>query len=127
MTKEQYETEITDLTLRRERIKSELMQKYALRANRLHRYIAYKEGTSVGERLELDAEIASLEADRQSSKVQLMTLKAEARELRSKSFHVHLMDVMKEQGLDHFIDAARDRAAADLDAAGLGQAYRKGL
>lgn len=78
------EQQLNDLLMRRERIKLDLMEKQAQQAQEHYRYIAFGESVSLEDRLALQAQIASLEADRQSTKVHLIAMKQKAKELRAR-------------------------------------------
>lgn len=78
--------QIAELTLRREQNKLELFTKEAERTRRKELYFLRGEATPLSERLQLDSEIAHLEADRQRTKVELMRLKLERRSEREEEF-----------------------------------------
>lgn len=122
--KNQIEQYIQDLTMRRERIKKELFAKMAERTRRLELFIVHGESTSRADRLTLDAEIAALEADRQSTKLDLIRAKYEARNFRGHSLAEHLMQALKDHGLHHEIEMARKRATKDLEESGMALAYK---
>lgn len=118
------EAEISQLNIRRERIKLALLEKQALRTQRFERFIKFGEETPLHERLSLDSDIAALEVDRQSSKVRLMEMKAEAREFRSQSLVSALFARLTEEGLVHILDEVRAKADEAMKQSGHEAAYK---
>ena len=88
--------QIIALELKREESKAELFELYAEQADQKHRWTAYQENTPLEQRLELEADIKDLEAERQHSKVELMRLKAKLREANEMSYR----DAVKQVILD---------------------------
>lgn len=78
--------EIQALNLKREKLKADFRDKVAEQAVQKERWVLYGESTSLAERLSLQADIDVLEADRQRTKVDLMLLKQEAREMGYKNW-----------------------------------------
>jgi hypothetical protein len=78
--------EIQALNLKREKLKADLRDKVAEQAVQKERWVLYGESTTLAERLSLQADIDVLEADRQRTKVDLMLLKQEAREMGYKNW-----------------------------------------
>ncbi|WP_423454315.1 hypothetical protein [Ottowia sp. VDI28] len=74
------EDQIAELAMKREVNKQLLFEKVALRLRRKELFFVHGEPTSLQDRIALDSEIATLEADRQRSKVQMLQLKKQARE-----------------------------------------------
>lgn len=88
--------QIKALELKREENKAELFELYAEQADQKLRWTAYQESTPLSERLELEADIKDLEAERQHSKVELMRLKAKLRAANEMSYR----DAVKQVILD---------------------------
>ena len=116
-----------DLALKRERIKKELLEKQAQQANEHHRYIAFGESVSLEKRLALQAEIASLEADRQSTKVRLLEMKQQAKDVRMRGFRSAIEEKLQAIGMHHLIDEAISEAHEEMLKQGMGDAYRLNL
>ena len=120
-------SKIAELTLKREKNKLELFEKEALRLRNKERFFLYGESTTAGERIALESEIAHLEADRQRTKVELMLLKMEAREVRETTLIPCLMAALEAHGLHAEILRARRAADDALKHAGLFEAYTASL
>lgn len=88
--------QIEQLNIKREETKAELFELYAEQADQKLRWTLHQESTPFHERLELEAEIKDLEAERQCSKVKLMKLKQQVKQNNEKSYR----DVVKEVILD---------------------------
>lgn len=116
-----------DLALKRERIKKELLEKQAQQANEHQRYIAFGESVSLENRLALQAEIAALEADRQSTKVRLLEMKQQAKDVRMRGFRSAIEEKLKAVGMRHLIDEAISEAHEEMLKQGMGDAYRLNL
>lgn len=71
--------QIKELEIQREENKAELFELYAEQADQKLRWTLHQESTPFEDRLELEADIRDLEAERQHSKVKLMRLKQQAR------------------------------------------------
>ena len=119
----QIEEQVEQLTSRRELIKKELFEKYAERARKKELYVIHGESTPFSDRVVLDSEIATLEFDRQSTKVELMRLKALAKSIRRESLVGFLIEALKANGLENEVVKARHRADEDLKQKGLFAAY----
>ena len=101
---------IASLLLRREKNKLELFEKEAMRLRRKERFFVYGESTPTVDRISLDSEIAHLEADRQQTKVELMRLKMEAREVREATLIPLLIASLIAHGLENEVTKARSTA-----------------
>ena len=71
--------QIKALEIQREETKAELFELYAEQADQKLRWTLHGESTPFEDRLELEADIRDLEAERQHSKVKLMKLKQRLR------------------------------------------------
>ena len=71
--------QIKALEIQREEAKAELFELYAEQADQKLRWTLHQESTPFEDRLELEADIRDLEAERQHSKVKLMKLKQQLR------------------------------------------------
>ena len=71
--------QIKTLEIQREETKAELFELYAEQADQKLRWTLHQESTPFEDRLELEADIRDLEAERQHSKVKLMKLKQQLR------------------------------------------------
>lgn len=71
--------QIKSLEIQREENKAELFELYAEQADQKLRWTLHQESTPFEDRLELEADIKDLEAERQHSKVKLMKLKQQLR------------------------------------------------
>lgn len=71
---------IEALTIRREEIKADLFDALAEQAEQIRKWNVEGISTPLEDRLELQAEIADLEAERQATKVELMKLKQRLKE-----------------------------------------------
>ncbi len=116
--------EITALFMRRENIKLELLEKQALQSSRHHRFIAYGESSPLEERLELEAEIAALEADKQSIKLRLLQLKEVAKQEVENNFQTILWRMLSVHGLESIAEEARKEAREIVKQGDLGPAYK---
>ena len=125
--KETIEQALNDLVMRRERIKQDLLEKQAQQANEHHRYIAFGESVSLESRLALQAEIATLEADRQSTKVMLLEMKQQARNARARGFRNAIEEKLTALGMQHLVDEAMSEAHEEMIKQGMGDAYRLNL
>lgn len=104
--------QIKALELKREENKAELFELYAEQADQKLRWTAYQESTPLSERLELEADIKDLEAERQHSKVELMRLKAKAKHANEQTYYQVLKEVLTEslgEGAEHILDAVHSR------------------
>lgn len=119
--------QISELTLRREKIKQELFVKEAERLRNKEKYYLYQEGTSKEERIALECAIAHLESDRQSTKVELMKLKIQARESRERTLIKLLIEAFDARGLYEEVEKARKAADDALMYEGLFEAYTVNL
>ena len=88
--------QIKALEIRREQIKADLFDARAEQAEQIRRWNVEGVSTPLEDRLELQAEIADLEAERQSTKVAMMKLKQQLRLNNEKTYR----DVVKEVILD---------------------------
>lgn len=88
--------QIKALELKREENKAELFELYAEQADRKLRWTAYQESTPLSKRLELEADIKDLEAERQHSKVELMRLKAQVKQHYEKTYRKIVGEVLYE-------------------------------
>jgi len=116
-----------DLALKSERTKKELLEKKAQQANEHHRYIAFGESVSLENRLALQAEIAALEADRQSTKVKLMEMKQKAKDVRARSFRNAIERKLQAIGMHHLVEEAMSEAHEEMLRQGMGEAYQLSL
>ena len=116
-----------DLALKRERIKKELLEKQAQQANEHHRYIAFGESVSLEKRLALQAEIASLEADRQSTKVRLLEMKQQAKDVRARNFRNAIERKLQAIGMHHLVEEAMSEAHEEMLRQGMGEVYQLSL
>lgn len=90
--------QLEDLELRREKNKAELFDKEALQLRQTELYYEHGESTPLPERRALASEIATLAADRQRSKVELILLKRSMRTVREVSMVDSLVEAMKKHG-----------------------------
>lgn len=118
---------LSDLSMKRERIKKELLEKQAQQANEHHRYIAFGESVSLESRLALQAEIATLEADRQSTKVKLLEMKQQAKSFRMRSFRSAIEEKLQAFGMQYLVEEAISEAHAEMLKQGMGDAYKLSL
>ena len=125
--KETIEQALNDLVMRREQIKQDLLEKQAQKANEHHRYIAVGESVSLESRLALEAEIATLEADRQSTKVRLLEMKQQAKAARARGFRNAIEEKLKAIGMQHLVDEAISDAHEEMLRLGMGDAYKLNL
>ena len=121
------EQQLNDLLMRRERIKLDLMEKQAQQAQDHYRYIAFGESVSLEDRLALQAQIASLEADRQSTKVHLLAMKQKAKEVRAFGFRSAIEQKLAAINMQHLIEEALAEAHAEMLRQGFGDAYKQNL
>ncbi len=121
------EQALNDLSMKRELIKKELLEKQAQQANEHHRYIAFGESVHIENRLALQAEIAALEADRQSTKVRLLEMKQQAKDVRMRGFRSAIEEKLNAIGMHHLIDEAISEAHEEMLKQGMGDAYRLNL
>ena len=121
------EQALNDLSMKRELIKKELLEKQAQQANEHHRYIAFGESVPLENRLALQAEIAALEADRQSTKVRLLEMKQQAKDVRMRGFRSAIEEKLKAIGMHHLIDEAMSEAHEEMLKQGMGDAYKLNL
>ena len=119
--------QLNDLLMRRERIKLDLMEKQAQQAQDHYRYIAFGESVSLEDRLALQAQIASLEADRQSTKVHLLAMKQKAKEVRAFGFRSAIEQKLAAINMQHLIEEALAEAHAEMLRQGFGDAYKQNL
>ena len=124
---ETIEQALNDLSMKRERIKKELLEKQAQQANEHHRYIAFGESVSLEKRLALQAEIAALEADRQSTKVRLLEMKQQAKATRMRGFRNAIEEKLQAIGMQHLVEEAISEAHAEMLKQGMGDAYKLSL
>ena len=125
--KETIEQALNELAMMRERIKQDLLEKQAQQANEHHRYIAFGESVSLESRLALQAEIATLEADRQSTKVRLLEMKQQAKAARARGFRNAIEEKLKAIGMQHLVDEAISDAHEEMLRLGMGDAYKLNL
>ena len=121
------EQQLNDLLMRRERIKLDLMEKQAQQAREHYRDIAFGESVSLDDRLALQAQIASLEADRQSTKVHLLAMKQKAKEVRAFGFRSAIEQKLAAINMQHLIEEALAEAHAEMLRQGFGDAYKQNL
>ena len=121
------EQQLNDLLMRRERIKLDLMEKQTQQAQEHYRYIAFGESVSLEDRLALQAQIASLEADRQSTKVHLLAMKQKAKEVRAFGFRSAIEQKLAAINMQHLIEEALAEAHAEMLRQGFGDAYKQNL
>lgn len=121
---QEIEQALNDLAMRRERIKESLLEKQAQQATEHHRYIAFGESVPLENRLALQAEIAALEADRQSTKVRLLEMKQQAKAIKMRSFKSAIEEKLQAIGMQHLIDEAISEAHEAMIKQGMGDAYR---
>ena len=109
--------QIKALELKREESKAELFELYAEQADQKFCWTAYQESTPLKERLELEADIKDLEAERQHSKVELMRLKVKLRESNEMSYRQIVEEVLTESlgdGAEHILDVVHSRYQEQL-------------
>lgn len=121
------EQQLNDLLMRRERIKRDLMEKQAQQAWEHYRYIAFGESVSLEDRLALQAQIASLEAGRQSTKVHLLAMKQKAKEVRAFGFRSAIEQKLAAINMQHLVEEALAEAHAEMLRQGFGDAYKQNL
>ena len=119
--------QLNDLLMRRERIKLDLLEKQAQQAQEHYRYIAFGESVSLEDRLALQAQIASLEADRQSTKVHLLAMKQKAKEVRAFGFRSAIEQKLAAINMRHLVEEALAEAHAEMLRQGFGDAYKQNL
>lgn len=88
--------QIKALEIQREETKAELFELYAEQADRKLRWTLHQESTPFEDRLELEADIRDLEAERQHSKVKLMKLKQQLRLNNEQTYREIVEDVLKD-------------------------------
>ena len=88
--------QIKALEIQREETKAELFELCAEQADQKLRWTLHQESTPFEDRLELEADIRDLEAERQHSKVKLMKLKQQLRLNNEQTYR----DVVKDVILD---------------------------
>ena len=108
--------QIKELEIQREENKAELFELYAEQADQKLRWTLHQESTPFEHRLELEADIRDLEAERQHSKVKLMKLKQQLR-LKSEQTYRQIVeqvikDVFGEEHSNHVIDTIKLRLEA---------------
>lgn len=86
--------QIKALEIQREETKAELFELYAEQADQKLRWTLHQESTPFEDRLELEADIRDLEAERQHSKVKLMKLKQQLRLNNEQTYRDVVKDVM---------------------------------
>ena len=109
--------QIKSLELKREENKAELFELYAEQADQKFCWTAYQEGTPLEQRLELEADIKEIEAERQHSKVKLMRLKAKLREANEMSYRQIVEEVLTEtlgDSAEHILDVVHSRYQEQL-------------
>lgn len=92
-----------------------------------HRYIAFGESVSLEDRLALQAQIASLEADRQSTKVNLLAMKQKAKAVRAFGFRSAIEQKLAAINMQHLVEEALAEAHAEMLRQGFGDAYKQNL
>lgn len=85
---------IEALTIRREEIKADLFDALAEQAEQIRKWNVEGISTPLEDRLELQAEIADLEAERQATKVELMKLKQRLKEVNELTYRQIVEDVL---------------------------------
>lgn len=85
---------IEALNIRREEIKADLFDALAEQAEQIRKWNVEGISTPLEDRLELQAEIADLEAERQATKVELMKLKQCLKEVREMTYRQIVEDVL---------------------------------
>lgn len=85
---------IEELTIRREEIKADLFDALAEQAEQIRKWNVEGISTPLEDRLELQAEIADLEAERQATKVELMKLKQRLKEEGEMTYRQIVEDVL---------------------------------
>lgn len=85
---------IEALTIRREEIKADLFDALAEQAEQIRKWNVEGISTPLEDRLELQAEIADLEAERQATKVELMKLKQHLKEVNELTYRQIVEDVL---------------------------------
>lgn len=114
---------VAALTLRREEIKLALFEKETQKLKNKERFVRFNEPTPIEERVTLDADIACLEEDRQRTKIQLMRLKMEAKELRATTLIQLLIEALAKNGCREEIKEAHRLATDAVKHSGLFAAY----
>lgn len=110
---------VQTLTLRRERIKVDILRLQAEKATSSERYFIHGEPEPLSVRLAREAELAHLELDRQTTKTELLKLKFEAREAREKDLVILLIAAMKRNNLHEELTACVHQANANAEDTGL--------
>lgn len=85
---------IEALNIRREEIKADLFDALAEQAEQIRKWNVEGISTPLEDRLELQAEIADLEAERQATKVELMKLKQRLKEVGEMTYRQIVEDVL---------------------------------
>lgn len=106
--------DIKALAARREKIKAELFEALAQRKSNQERWIIYKEPTPLEERVALDAKIACLQSDRQSSKMKLKEMRATVAANKDHLYRQSVKEVLSEYGLDDVSALIRERFETKL-------------
>lgn len=108
--------QIKALEIQREETKAELFELYAEQADQKIRWTLHQESTPFEHRLELEADIRDLEAERQHSKVKLMKLKQQLRLNNEQTYRQIVEQVIKdvfgEGHSNHVIDTIKLRFEA---------------
>lgn len=89
--------QIEELNIHREEKKAQLFDLYALQADAKAAWLNEGISTPLNERLEREADIKDLEAERQFSKVKLMKLKQQLRQKSEASYRQIVESVLKNE------------------------------
>lgn len=89
--------QIKTLEVQREETKAELFELYAEQADQKLRWTLHQESTPFEDRLELEADIRDLEAERQHSKVKLMKLKQQLRLKSEQTYRQIVAEIISEE------------------------------
>lgn len=103
---------IKQLEMEREELKADLFDALAEQAEQIRLWTVEGIPTPLEQRLELQAEIKDLEAERQRSKVELMRLKVKAKQANEQTYYQILKEVMTEslgEGAEHILDVVHSR------------------
>lgn len=104
--------QIKVLEIQREQIKADLFDARAEQAEQIRRWNVEGVSTPLEDRLELQAEIADLEAERQATKVELMKLKQRLKETNERTYRAVVEDVLVDvlgEEAEHILEQIRIR------------------
>lgn len=114
---------IATMIMTREKNKAALFDLYVKKKRINELWVCYKESTPWEERVQLDSEIALLEAERQNSKVALMEMKREAQAFREQRLVTLLIAALEAKGMRDEVNQAMQQCTDALKHEGLLTAY----